>query len=79
MGARRIRREQRQYDQRMSRIVNGHKKRKERERREKRMVELIKNNDYPYTPAIMSWISQELNKPSRRITEDDVKQLVASK
>lgn len=79
MGARRIRRELRQYDQHMSRIVNGHKKQKERARREKRIIELIKKHDYPYTPSVMSWVSQELDKPSSRITKEDVDKLVSEK
>ena len=79
MGARRKRLELRQQDQRRSRIVNGHRKRKERARRELRMLDLIKKNDFPYVPSVMSWISKELEKPSTRITEADVKELVKSK
>lgn len=76
MGARRIRREQRQYDQALSRRVNGALKADERQRRTKRMLELIGKGQYPYTPAIMSWVSAELDKPARLITKDEVKALV---
>jgi hypothetical protein len=77
MGARRIRREQRQYDMAESRIINGAKKKKERVRRDQRMVELIKKNKLPYTPPIMSWISVQLGKPATRITQEDVNALVS--
>jgi hypothetical protein len=78
MGARRIRREQRQVDMRESRQRNGVRKVKERARRETRMTDLIKNGKFPYTPAVMSWISARLDKPATRITQDDVNQLVGS-
>ena len=72
MGARRIRREQRQQDMARSRIVNGHKKKAERVRRDARMVELIKKSKLPYTPSVLSWISQQLDKPSTRLTQEEV-------
>ena len=78
MGARRIRREQRQHDQHQSRIYNGHLKQKERARRQTRMLELIKKGKVPYLPSVMSWISAQLDKPSTRITQADVDQLVQS-
>jgi hypothetical protein len=77
MGARRIRREQRRFDQNLSRRTNGMKKDDERERRAERIKALIGKAKFPYTPVIRSWLSQELNKPSTRITEDDVKKLLA--
>ena len=64
MGARRIRREQRQIDMAQSRIRNGAEKKKERVRRQTRMVELLKKGRLPYTPSIMSWISAQLDKPT---------------
>jgi hypothetical protein len=79
MGARRIRREQRQVDMATSRIVNGHKKKKERVRRDARMLELVKANKLPYTPTILSWLSVQLDKPATRITQDDVSKLVSQK
>jgi hypothetical protein len=79
MGARRIRREQRRYDMAQSRILNGAEKKKERERRQTRMLELIKKSKLPYTPAIMSWLSAQLDKPAGRITQEDVNGLVGQK
>jgi hypothetical protein len=79
MGARRIRREQRRFDMDLSRRTNAPRKVKERARRDARMVELIKGGKFPYTPAVMSWLSVQLDKPSRQITPQDVDQLVSAK
>lgn len=76
MGARRIRREQRQADMVESRKRNSVLKVKERERRDKRMTELVKNSQPPYTPAVQSWLSQKLDKPSTRITQEDVAKVI---
>ncbi len=76
MGARRIRREQRQADMAESRHRNGIRKSKERLRRHERMAALIKSGTFPYTPAIMSWVSAQLDKPARQITPQDVETLV---
>ncbi len=76
MGARRIRREQRQVDQAESRRRNGIVKTKERERRNARMRETIKKGKLPFTPPVMSWLSVQLGKQSRQITEADVRQLL---
>lgn len=77
MGARRIRRDQRQYDMKVSRRVNGMRKTKERARRDARMLELLKAGTFPYTPSIMSWVSVQLDKPTTKISQDDVKTLLA--
>jgi hypothetical protein len=76
MGARRIRREQRQIDMRASRQRNGLRKTKERARRDDRMLEIVKKGKLPYLPPVMSWLSEKLDKPSRLITADDVGKLV---
>jgi hypothetical protein len=78
MGARRIRREQRQVDMRESRRRNGVDKVKERARRDLRMLEIVKKGKLPYLPPVMSWLSGKLDKPSRLITPDDVGKLVKS-
>lgn len=75
MGQRRIRRDQRQTDQAASRLRNGIVKVKEKARRDARMLETIKKGKPPYLPHVMSWLSVKLDKPSRLITADDVKQL----
>jgi len=77
MGARRIRREQRREDMDLSRRTNGMRKMKERERRDKRMKELIRGGKYPYTPAVLSWLSVQLDKPARQIVQADVDALLA--
>jgi hypothetical protein len=76
MGARRIRREQRQVDMAESRRVNSKFKDKERVRRDARMLGLVKQGKMPYTPAVLSWLSSQLDKPAGRITEADVKQVL---
>ena len=76
MGARRIRREQRRFDMALSRRTNGMVKMKERQRRDKRMREVIEKGKFPYTPAVRSWLSTQLDKPFTRIQEADVKALL---
>lgn len=76
MGARRIRREQRQSDMYVSRITNAPRKVKERARRASRMQGLLRKGKLPYAPAVMSWLSQQLDKPSSRITQADVDKLL---
>jgi len=78
MGARRIRRQQRQMDMAKSRTVNGMLKTKERDRRDQRMLGYVQKGKLPYLPSIMSWLSSKLNKPSKQITQDEVTQLVKS-
>jgi hypothetical protein len=62
-----------------SREVNGVRKVAERERRHTRMIGLIKQGKLPYTPPVMSWLSAQLDKPSRLITQAEVDQLVKTK
>jgi hypothetical protein len=72
MGARRIRREQRRVDMTQSRLVNGVRKVKERSRRQGRLREIVKDAKLPYSPSVMSWLSMELNKPSRLLTQGEI-------
>jgi hypothetical protein len=76
MGARRIRREQRQADMKKSRLLNGILKVKERKNRDTRMTTIVKKGKLPYLPSVMSWLSAKLDKPSRLITQDEVDSLV---
>lgn len=76
MGARRIRREQRRVDMADSRHRNGIRKAGERERRTARMLGIIKQGKLPYTPPVLSWLSEQLNKPGRLITQEDVNGLL---
>ena len=77
MGARRIRREQKQVDMAESRHRNGIRKAKERNRRDARMKEIVKKGQLPYTPPVLSWLSIQLGKPGRLITPEDVKKALA--
>jgi hypothetical protein len=79
MGARRIRREQFDVDQAYSRRTNGMRKMKERIRRDARMTELVKKGTLPYTPTILSWLSEKLDKPSSRIVQADIDTLLVTK
>lgn len=78
MGARRIRREQRQFDMATSRRENGLVKAKERVRRETRMLAILKKNKFPYTPGVMSWLSVKLDKPASKISQEDIQKVLAS-
>jgi hypothetical protein len=78
MGARRIRREQRRFDMNLSRRTNGMLKEDERARRTKRMLGIIAKNKLPYIPSVMSWLSAQLDKPSRQIVQADVDKVVAA-
>jgi len=42
------------------------------------MLELVKQGQLPYTPVILSWLSSQLDKPGRLITQAEVDQLVAA-
>jgi len=78
MGARRIRREQRRFDMALSRRKNSPRKVAERARRDARMIDTVKKSKLPYIPAVMSWLSVQLDKPSRQITQQDVDRLVTA-
>jgi hypothetical protein len=60
-----------------SRLRNGIVKVKERARRDARMRDTLKKGKPPYSPAVLSWLSVQLNKPGRLITPEDVKKLLA--
>jgi hypothetical protein len=78
MGARRIRREQRRVDMAESRLRNGVLKVKERARRDARMLAVVKKGKLPFTPPVMSWLSRQVDKPSRLITQADIDKFVKS-
>ncbi|MFO0964022.1 MAG: hypothetical protein U0793_00360 [Gemmataceae bacterium] len=59
-----------------SRLLNGKRKVKERVNRDKRMLDLVKKGKLPYLPSIMSWLSQQLDTPSRLIKQEDVDRLM---
>jgi hypothetical protein len=76
MGARRIRREQRRVDMAESRLRNGILKVKEHARRDARMRAVVKKGKLPFTPPVMSWLSGQIHKPSRLITQSDIDNLL---
>ena len=78
MGARRIRRDRIARDQKLSRKVNGALKVKERARRDDRMLAAVKGKKLPFIPSVMSWLSMQLDKPSRLISQDEVDALTAA-
>ena len=51
---------------------------RERDRRDARMMTLVRSGKAPFSPAIMSWLSRKLDKPSTKITPEDVKTFVKS-
>jgi hypothetical protein len=59
-----------------SRHRNGIRKTKERARRKARLLELLKAGPPPYAPTVQSWLSVQLDKPARLITEADVQKLL---
>ncbi|MBP3955765.1 hypothetical protein J8F10_10770 [Gemmata sp. G18] len=61
----------------ISRTVNGHLKRKERANRDARMKKLITGGKFPYTPAIQSWLSEQLNVRFSEVTETAAKEVAA--
>lgn len=72
MGVRRDRLDLRIVEMQESRLENGHKKRKERVRRDIRLKELVSKGKLPFTPTILSMLSQKLDKPGLKITQADV-------
>ena len=76
MGARRIRREQRQVDMAESRSRNGIRKAAERTRRHARLKAALEKSKPPYSPTVLSWLSAELDKPGRLITPEDVQKFL---
>lgn len=50
---------------------------KERLRRDERMLEKIKTGGPPYTPAVLSWMSRKVGKPSNKIAPEDIQALLA--
>ena len=76
MGQRRDRLDGRLAKAKATRRVNSTKKELERDRRKSHNVKLIEAGKFPYTPAIMSWLSGELGKKSSQITEADVKTVI---
>jgi len=73
---RKLRRHIRRTDALATRTENYRQKTNERARRDARMREKLKAGSLPYTPAVMSWLSQKLGQRSSRITQDQVNSLL---
>lgn len=65
-----------QQDARETKAVNRAQKDAERGRRDARMIQKVKTGSLPYTPVVMSWLSDRLSKKASRITDSDVKSLL---
>ena len=76
MGQRRDRFDARLANQTSTRRENSLKKDRERVRKNELNIKLIKEGSFPYTPALMSWLSAEMGKKSSQITEADVNAFV---
>lgn len=75
---RKVRLDSRRDNQKITRNKNSKQKREERARRTDRIIAKIKaTTDGNYSPEVNSWISQQLGKPSSKVTADEVKQLIA--
>ncbi len=70
-------RRRRRTDAQETKARNRVVKTKERTRRDARMLDKIKAESPPYTPTVMSWLSQKLDKQASKIRPEDIKSLVA--
>ena len=52
-------------------------KNKERARRGARMMDKLRTESLPYTPAVMIWLSRELCKKATEISQEDVQTLLS--
>ncbi len=77
MGTRRDRLDNRLAKATKTRRQNSPIKTRERSRRAATIIGLIKRSKPPYTPAVMSWLSRELDKPAKKITPEDIKTVIA--
>ena len=77
MGQRRDRLNKRLARAEVTRRVNSQIKDAERLRRKQAMLTIIKKGKLPYTPTVMSWLSDQLGKKSSKITPQDVKTLIS--
>jgi hypothetical protein len=69
----------RQADAKETRAFNLRFKLKETKRRDARMLAIVKGGTLPFTPDVMSWLSRKIEKPSTKITAEDVSKFTAKK
>ena len=60
----------------ITRAANGKLRRKADAARDKRMHGLIEKGVFPYTPAVQSWVSVQLDTPFTQLKDEDVKGLL---
>lgn len=60
---------------RVTRAENSPRKKKGRATRDARMKELIGKGQFPYTPAVQSWVSVKLGKPFTQVSEAEASAL----
>ena len=68
----------RAIDHAWSKARNKKAKSAERIRRDARMIELLKSGSLPYTPQVMSWLSARLDKKAGKLTDADIKAVLAA-
>ena len=76
MGQRRDRFDRRLANQTSTRRENSLKKDNAADRRARDMKKLISEGTFPYTPAVMSWLSVEMGKKASQLTEEAVKAFI---
>ena len=76
MGRRRDRLNKRLARAIVTRRENSMAKTRERTRRQEQMQAILKQGELPYTPGVMSWLSEQLSKKASRVTSEDVKSLL---
>jgi len=76
MGRRRDRLNKRLARAIVTRRENSLDKAKEQSRRDAQMKDILKKGQMPYTPGVMSWLSDHLGKKASRITAEDVQALI---
>ena len=78
MGRRRDRLNKRLANAITTRRRNSLQKTAECDRRERQILDIIKQEQMPYTPGVMSWLSNKLGKKASRIEAADIKGLLSS-
>jgi hypothetical protein len=76
MGQRRDRLDNRLAVAKVTRERNSLKKVLETGRREKCMLSILKQGKLPYTPGVMSWLSDQTGKKASQISAEDVQSLL---
>ena len=77
MGQRRDRLDKRVARAKATRQRNSVSKAKERTRRDELHLALLKQGHFPFTPDLMNWVGQKINKKTSQVSETDVQSLLA--